>query len=74
VKTVAFTEVPRHDIRTSRKFRRGATLGMKVWRSMTVNFDLPQIIEHVEIECPNYELTPNGPMYKRKKKEVENDT
>lgn len=66
--------IPKPDIRTSRQFKRGASHGMKIWRSMTINFDLAQMIEHVELECPNYELTPNGPVYKRKKKETENDT
>lgn len=65
------SEVVGMDVRTSRRFKRTASLGMKVWRSMTVNFDCVYVIEHVELECPNYELTPNGPVYKRKKKETE---
>jgi hypothetical protein len=74
MKTVAqFIAAPRQDIRTSREFRRGASHGMKVWRSMTINFDLIQMIEHVVLECPNYKLTDRGPVYDRKKKETEND-
>ena len=54
---------------TSRKFRRNATLGMKVWRSKTRNFDYCTEIEHVEIACPNYVLTDRGPVIERKKEE-----
>jgi len=63
VKVVEFIEVPRQDIRKSRSFRRVVPLGMKVWRSMTINFDLAQTIEHVVLECPQYKLTNNGPVY-----------
>jgi hypothetical protein len=74
-KVVEFIEVPRQDIKTSRKFRRGASHGMKVWRSMTINFDLIQMIEHVVMECPNYKLTNCGPVYDRKgKEETENES
>lgn len=46
---------------TSRRFRRNANLGMKVWRSATRNFDYDFEIEHVEIACPKYSLTDRGP-------------
>jgi len=59
------------DVRTSRKFKRTVPLGMKVYRSMTINFDCRFAIEHVEIECPGYELTPDGPVHKLPEEEVE---
>lgn len=55
--------VTRPDVRTSRKFRRSAPGGMKVWRAMTVNFDTRHTIEHVELECPDYKLTDRGPVF-----------
>ena len=64
-------EAPRSDIKTSRRFRRRVAGGMRVSRSMTVNFDLLQIIEHVEIECPNHKLTNNGPVFEYKQTEIE---
>jgi len=60
---LAFIEAPRHDVRRSRTFRRTLPLGMKAWRSMTINFDLIQTIEHVVLECPDYKLTERGPVY-----------
>jgi len=66
-----YVAVPRPDIRMSRQHKRGAPLGMKVWRSMTINFDLLQTIEHVVIACPNYKLTERGPVFDFKTKEAE---
>jgi hypothetical protein len=54
---------------TSRRFRRNAGLGMKVWRSATCNFDYGTEIEHIEIGCPNYVLTDRGPVIERKKED-----
>lgn len=59
-------QAPPMDVRTSRRFKRSAPLGMKIIRSMTVNFDCKYTVEHVETECPDYELTPNGPVHKEK--------
>lgn len=72
-KELPYIPVPKSDIRTSRRFRRGASLGMKVWRSMTINLDLPQIIEHIEIECPYLKLTDRGPVFDRKAKAAKNE-
>ena len=63
MKEEVYIEAPRPDIRKSRSFRRVAPLGMKVWRSMTINFDTPHVVEHIEIGCPNYKLTDRGPVY-----------
>lgn len=54
---------------TTRRFRRSAPLGMKVWRSVTRNFDYDLEIEHIELACPGYELSNNGPVHKRRKKD-----
>ena len=59
-------EAARPLVLTSRKFRRNANLGMKVWRSESRNFDYGTEVEHVEIACPSYELTERGPMIERK--------
>ena len=56
-------------ILTTRRFRRSSNYGMKVWRSVTRNFDMDQEIEHVEIACPNYRLTDRGPVLDRKQEE-----
>lgn len=58
-------DAPRPLILTSRRFRRPANFGMKIWRSATRNFDYDLEIEHVEIACPGYKLTDNGPMMDR---------
>lgn len=68
---VAECSAPRPLVLTTRWFRRNCGLGMRVWRANTRNFDYDVDIEHVEIGCPKYELTPNGPALKRKKKETE---
>ena len=42
------------------------------WRDIkTINFDAPSpsIVEHIEIACPGYELTSDGPVYKQEKKD-----
>jgi len=67
----------KQDVKTSRKFCKNVPLGMQVYRSMTVNFDIPQIIEHIEIACPMFTLTENGPQLKTKQElavesEIEN--
>ena len=56
----------RQDVPTSRRFCKNVHLGMKVYRSMTVNFDISQVIEHVEMSCPQFTLTKNGPRLKTK--------
>lgn len=65
-----YIAVERQDIRTSRTFTKNAKHGMRVSRSVTINFDAPTIVEHIEMACPNYELTPDGPVYTRKKKDT----
>ena len=55
---------PPLDVRTTRKFKRSAPLGMKVWRSLTINFDCMQLVEHIELECPGFVLTEQGPVLK----------
>lgn len=37
-----------NDILTTRRFRKNVTLGMKVWRSATVNLDDAFTVEHIE--------------------------
>ena len=66
-------EAPKMDVKTSRRFKRTVPLGMKVWRSLTVNFDCVYTIEHIETECPGYVLTDDGPVHKRKKRVTEDD-
>ncbi len=65
--TKQYCESPRPLVLTTRWFRRSAPLGMKVWRSVTRNFDCGHEIEHIEIACPNYKLTDRGPVIERKK-------
>ncbi len=67
VKTLEGYMAPRHVILTTRKFRRNASHGMKVWRSRTRNFDVGHEVEHIEVACPNYTLTERGPVIERKK-------
>ena len=62
-------EASRPLILRSRMFRRNATLGMKVWRGATRNFDTRTEIEHIEIACPKYVLTDRGPVIERKEEE-----
>ena len=62
---------PRPAILHTRRFRRSEKYGMLVWRSVTKNVDSGTEIEHIEIECPQYELTGRGPVLKKKKKEDE---
>ena len=62
-------EAPRPLVLTTRRFRRSAPGGMKVWRSVTRNFDYDVEIEHVEIACPGYELSNSGPTHKRRETE-----
>ena len=71
VETLKEFEVQRPLILTTRKFRRSASFGTQVWRSVTRNFDFDQEIEHVEIACPNYKLTDRGPVLERKEKDDE---
>ena len=67
-------ENPRQDVQTSRRFCRNICLGMQVYRSMTVNFDTFQIVEHIEIACPQFTLTNSGPRLKTKQElSVENE-
>ena len=55
---------------TTRIFRRNANLGMKVWRSVTRNFDCAFEIEHIEVGCPKYTLTDRGPVLEREEENV----
>lgn len=64
-------QAPRPMVLTTRRFRRSAPCGMKVWRAVTRNFDYGTEIEHVELACPGYELSNNGPVHKRKDEEDE---
>jgi hypothetical protein len=57
-------ENPKDDVQTSRRFCRNIPLGMQVYRSMTVNFTLGQVIEHIELACPKFTLTNDGPRLK----------
>ena len=67
-------ENPKDDVQTSRRFCKNVALGMQVYRSMTVNFTLNQIIEHIEIACPQFTLTKNGPRLKTEQElAVENE-
>ena len=54
----------KNDIQTSKRRRKNVHLGMQVYRSMTVNFNTLQIVEHIELACPKYTLTPDGPRLK----------
>ena len=65
---------PKMDVKTSRRFKRTVPLGMKVWRSLTVNFDCAYIVEHIVTACPGYILTENGPVHKHEEKEIENES
>lgn len=72
-----FIENSKNDIQTSKKRRKNVTLGMQVCRSMTVNFDTLQLVEHIELECPEYTMTNDGPRLKTKQEiavetEIEN--
>lgn len=67
-------QVGRPLVLTTRRFRRSAKLGMKVWRSVTRNFDYDLEIEHIEIGCPGYELSNNGPVHKKKEEDDETRT
>ena len=67
-------ENPKQDIQTSRRFCRNVPLGMQVYRSMTVNFDIPSMVEHIEMACPEFTMTENGPRLKTKQElSVENE-
>lgn len=57
-------ENSKNDVQTSKKRRKNVALGMQVCRSMTVNFDTLQLIEHIELACPKFTLTENGPRLK----------
>ncbi len=70
-------ENSKNDIQTSKRRRKNIHLGMQVCRSMTANFDTLQIVEHIELECPKYTLTDDGPRLKTKQEllvetEIEN--
>jgi hypothetical protein len=67
----------KNDIQTSKKRRKNVALGMEVCRSMTANFDTLQIVEHIELSCPKYTMTNDGPRLKTKQEllveiEIEN--
>lgn len=57
-------ENPKDNVQTSRRFCRNVPLGMQVYRSMTVNFDTPHVIEHIELACPQFTLSKDGPRLK----------
>lgn len=59
-------EAVRPMILTSRRFRRSVTMGMKVWRSETRNFDTETEVEHIEIACPHLKWTDRGPVWDHK--------
>lgn len=54
-------EAPKIEILLTKRRKRSAPLGMKIWRSAALNLDCMQIVEHIEIACPKYELTARGP-------------
>jgi hypothetical protein len=67
-------ENPKDDIQTSRRFCKNVALGMQVYRSMTVNFDTQHVIEHIELACPQFTLSKNGPRLKTEQElSVENE-
>ena len=57
-------ENPKKEIQTSKRRRKNVALGMRVCRSMTMNFDLGLVVEHIELACPKFTLTKNGPRLK----------
>ena len=68
---------PSMDVQTSKRRRKNVALGMQVYRSMTVNFDTLQLVEHIEMSCPKFTLTETGPRLKTKQElavetEIEN--
>jgi hypothetical protein len=63
---VDYLAAPRVEVLNSKWRRRRVTLGMKVYRSASLNVDSTQIVEHIEIECPGYVLTERGPMIEKK--------
>ena len=52
------------DVQTSKKRRKNVAGGMQVCRWMTVNFDLSLMVEHIELSCPKFTLTKDGPRLK----------
>ncbi len=67
-------ENPKDDVQTSKKRRKNVALGMQVCRSMTVNFDTFLVIEHIELACPKFTLTKDGPRLKTEQElAVENE-
>ena len=67
-------ENSKNDVQTSKRRRRNVALGMQVYRSMTVNFDTFQVIEHIELACPKFTLTKDGPRLKTEQElAVENE-
>jgi hypothetical protein len=69
--TVDYLAAPKIEVLHSKRRRSNATLGMKIWRSASLNVDSTQIVEHIEIGCPGYVCTDRGPMMHKKDEDDE---